>query len=526
MTIESTPYRRNVVLPRWLDRLSVRVARWPWWIIIIAVGLILVFYAILTDNVYREALDFLTDKPVLITSLFTNVSYNVQDSQGNITPLRGIVTAETEQTVTVLIQSELQSIIPRDDIASLTCPNDPCQLNDPVTVVRSQITGKLLQENRGNYEVATDYGVTVRVFRISTSEAIKTPEGCIANREGTCRVVLKLIPEEQPELRPEEQTGIVKGVLVDDRPGHVTVQVRPAESATIDKANIVGNIAAPTPAQCALNNIAACDEGIFLTFGVAILAFAVANVIGLIFGLMRISNNTILTNLATVYVEVVRGIPLLVILLFVEFSFAPAFRDTFPEVAPRVIQIIVVIAGVAIAYNAIMRLVVSGRPPGAMLFPVLWIGLMAGAAVIIALYFRANSRISPPGRAVIGLAFCYGAYLAELFRAGIQSIGRGQMEAARSLGMNYVQSMFYVILPQAFRVVLPPLGNEFIAMLKDTSLIAILALPELTQKARLFAADKLLPFQPYITAAVLYLCMTLFLSFLVRVVERRVALPR
>jgi glutamine transport system permease protein len=100
------------------------------------------------------------------------------------------------------------------------------------------------------------------------------------------------------------------------------------------------------------------------------------------------------------------------------------------------------------------------------------------------------------------------------------------MEASRSLGMTYVQAMRFVILPQAFRVILPPLGNEFIAILKDTSLIAILALPDLTQMARLYATDTYRPFEPYLTIAVLYLVMTLFLSFMVRLVERRVSIPR
>jgi polar amino acid transport system permease protein len=151
--------------------------------------------------------------------------------------------------------------------------------------------------------------------------------------------------------------------------------------------------------------------------------------------------------------------------------------------------------------------------------------VIAGLIVLIG-YMGVHSDLSPVQCGMLGLAFCYGAYLSELFRAGIQSIGRGQSEAARSLGMTYFQSMRHIVLPQALRTVLPPLGNEFIAILKDTSLVAILALPELTQKARLFAADTFRPFEPYITIAVLYLCMTLFLSFLVRVAERRTALPR
>ncbi|RMF51097.1 MAG: ABC transporter permease subunit [Chloroflexota bacterium] len=84
----------------------------------------------------------------------------------------------------------------------------------------------------------------------------------------------------------------------------------------------------------------------------------------------------------------------------------------------------------------------------------------------------------------------------------------------------------YIILPQAFRVVLPPLGNEFIAMLKDTALLTVIALPELTQRARIFAADTFRVFEPYITIGALYLCMTLLLSVLVRAAERRLALPR
>ncbi len=134
-------------------------------------------------------------------------------------------------------------------------------------------------------------------------------------------------------------------------------------------------------------------------------------------------------------------------------------------------------------------------------------------------------RTSAVQSAIIGLSICYGAYLAELFRAGIQSIGRGQTEAARSLGMTYVQSMRYIILPQAFRVILPALGNDFIAMLKDSSLVTILAVAEMTYKAELFAADTFKAFEPFITLAVLYLVMTLFLSLLVRVVEQRTRLP-
>ena len=131
--------------------------------------------------------------------------------------------------------------------------------------------------------------------------------------------------------------------------------------------------------------------------------------------------------------------------------------------------------------------------------------------------------ISFESRAIAALAIGFGAYEAEIFRAGIVSIERGQMEAARSLGMNYIQAMRYVILPQAIRRVLPPLGNDFIALLKDSSLATVLAVPELTQLGRLQRSSTFRVFEVFNSMAFLYLSMTLVLSFLVRVLERRLS---
>ena len=125
------------------------------------------------------------------------------------------------------------------------------------------------------------------------------------------------------------------------------------------------------------------------------------------------------------------------------------------------------------------------------------------------------------GRAIAALSVTYGAFLAEIFRAGIQSIGRGQMEAARSLGMSYGQAMRYVILPQAVRNVLPALGNDFVAMVKDSSLVSVLAVRDITQMARLHAGRSFRFRESYITLAVMYLTMTVALSLLVQFVERR-----
>jgi polar amino acid transport system permease protein len=123
--------------------------------------------------------------------------------------------------------------------------------------------------------------------------------------------------------------------------------------------------------------------------------------------------------------------------------------------------------------------------------------------------------------AKISLAVTYGAFQAEIFRAGIQSIGRGQMEAARSLGMSYWQAMRYIILPQAIRNVLPALGNDFIAMVKDSSLVSVLAVRDITQVARLYAGRTFRFPESYTVLAVLYLTMTIILSLFVKLLEKR-----
>ncbi len=98
--------------------------------------------------------------------------------------------------------------------------------------------------------------------------------------------------------------------------------------------------------------------------------------------------------------------------------------------------------------------------------------------------------------AILGLTFCYAAYMAEIYRAGIQSIPKGQMEAARSLGMSHVEAMRYVILPQAIRVILPPVGNEFISLLKDSSLVSVVAVADITRRGREFMGHILFRLKP------------------------------
>jgi polar amino acid transport system permease protein len=228
--------------------------------------------------------------------------------------------------------------------------------------------------------------------------------------------------------------------------------------------------------------------GLKITLIVSVAAFAIALVIGLIVGLGRISSNPILYNIATFYVEVVRGIPMIVIIIYV-------------------------------AYVLVPLVVSAANGMGALILQTSWLSFLGSLGQSLTAMDVKN--IDPLARAITGLAFGFGAYEAEVFRAGIQSIERGQMEAARSLGMSYFQAMRYVILPQAIRVILPPLGNDFIAMLKDSSLISVLAVRDLTQLGKLNRSRTFRTFETWNTVTYLYLSMTLLGSMGVKWLERK-----
>jgi len=196
-------------------------------------------------------------------------------------------------------------------------------------------------------------------------------------------------------------------------------------------------------------------DGILKTFEVTILSIIFAFFLGLITGLGRISRIRIINRIATVYVEVIRGIPLLVQIFYIYYALGRFLQ--IPDIAS----------------------------------------------------------------AVIAMAVCYGAYLGEIFRAGIQSIPKGQMEAALALGMSRTQALRRIILPQTIRVVLPPVGNEFIALLKDSSLVSILAVSDLLRRGREFASKTFYYFETYTMVALIYLVITLFLSRLVGIMEER-----
>ncbi len=231
--------------------------------------------------------------------------------------------------------------------------------------------------------------------------------------------------------------------------------------------------------------LSAVSKGVGTTVYVTIIAYALATLLGLLFGLMRVSHSRVAREASTFYVEILRGVPMLVILYYIAFVGAP---------------------GLAQAINALGRLL-SGAGPLA--------GIGRGLAE-----FQVRD-LNFTARAIIALTIGYSAFIAEIFRAGIQSIGRGQMEAARSLGMSYWQAMNTVILPQAVRTVLPPLGNDFIAMLKDSSLVSVLGVQDITQLGKVYSASTFRFFETYNVVAFLYLVMTIALALLVRTLERR-----
>lgn len=201
--------------------------------------------------------------------------------------------------------------------------------------------------------------------------------------------------------------------------------------------------------------LAFVPDGLTATFTVTLLAIILALVLGLLAGLGRISRIAVINRAATVYVEVIRGIPLLVQLFYIYYALGPLLH----------------LNGISAAVTA--------------------------------------------------LSICYGAYMAEIFRAGIQSIPRGQMEAALALGMSRSQALWRIILPQTVKVILPPLGNEWIALLKDSSLVSILAVSDLLRRGREYASTTFNYLEAYTIVALIYLILTLFFSRLVGIMEER-----
>jgi polar amino acid transport system permease protein len=209
-------------------------------------------------------------------------------------------------------------------------------------------------------------------------------------------------------------------------------------------------------------------QGMWLTLKVSMYSIVFGILIGMLGGIARISKNPALKWSAITYVEIIRGSPLLVQIFIWYFVLA----------------------------TLVNRLL-----------------MLYGFSEIDALYYG-----------VAALACFTGAYVTEIVRAGIQSIHRGQTEAARSLGMTGPQSMFYIILPQAMRRILPPLAGQFISLIKDSSLLGMIAIRELTKATREAITISLSPYEFWFVCAILYLVLTFTLSMFVQYLERKMAI--
>ncbi len=210
-------------------------------------------------------------------------------------------------------------------------------------------------------------------------------------------------------------------------------------------------------------------DGTKYTILIAVFAVLFGILLGILFSLMRLSKVKVLNCIATVYIEFVRGTPLLVQLYIIYFGL-PKLGINFPEIE---------------AFGSS--------------FP----DVMAG---------------------IIAMSLNSGAYVAEIIRSGIQSVDKGQMEAARSLGMGSSMAMRYVVLPQAIRNILPALGNEFVTIIKDSSITSVIGIHELMYNADTVRGNTFRPFEPLIIAALIYFVLTFTVSSLLHIFERRLSL--
>jgi polar amino acid transport system permease protein len=222
----------------------------------------------------------------------------------------------------------------------------------------------------------------------------------------------------------------------------------------------------------------AVRQGVWTTIYVSMVAYTLAILLALVWMFMRVSHSRILQEISSFFVEVIRGIPMLVLLYFISFVGAPAMVS---------------------ALN--------------------WLGgPLIDQGIIVAINIR---QLNFTARAILALTIGYSAFLSEIFRAGIESISKEQSEAAQTEGASYWQIMRFILLPQAIQNVLPALGNEFIAILKDSALVSVLGVQDITQLGKVYSASTFKFFETYSIVALMYLLMTLGLAMLVRWLEQR-----
>ena len=220
------------------------------------------------------------------------------------------------------------------------------------------------------------------------------------------------------------------------------------------------------------------SKGIRTTVFVTLVAFAMASLLGLLIAVMGLSRSIVLRQLSRFYVEIVRGVPILVLLFYIAFVGAPAF---------------------VFAWNWVLT-------------------PLRDAGIVDALLVRDLSLL---WRAITALTIGYSAFISEVFRAGILAVSEGQIEAAKALGLTGWQRFRLIVMPQAMRTILPPLGNDFVAMVKDSSLVSVLGVADITQMGKVYASGSFRFFETYSIVAYIYLILTIGLSLMLRALERR-----
>jgi polar amino acid transport system permease protein len=219
-------------------------------------------------------------------------------------------------------------------------------------------------------------------------------------------------------------------------------------------------------------------QGIWITLFVTVVAFGLASALGLAVALMGLSRSRWLSQSARFYIEIIRGVPILVLLFWIAFAGVPAFVAAWNWIASP--------------------LQTAG-----------WLGELQ------------VRDVSLLWRAVIALTVAYSSFIAEIFRAGIQAVDIGQIEAAKALGLSRYRRFRHVVWPQAFRTILPPYGNDFVAMVKDSSLVSVLGVADITQMGKVYAAGSFRFFETYSIVAYIYLILTIGLSLALRRLEKR-----
>lgn len=277
---------------------------------------------------------------------------------------------------------------------------------------------------------------------------------------------IHIVAESDGEIKSIAQKGDKVTIVFSEDGGDDTTFVVPKGSTAFDEGDMISN--GDTIAEYRGKwSPGILSIGLWVTLKISIISTIIGIILGILGGVARVSSTPVLKWSAITYVEIIRGSPLLVQIMIAYFVLGTTFNKI---------------------------LAMNGFP-----------------------------RLDPEWYGIMAMSVFTGAYVVEIVRAGIEAIHPGQVEAARSAGMTYFQSMYHIILPQALKTILPPLAGQFINLIKDSSLLGMIAIRELTKATREGISTTLQTFELWILCAILYLLMTFTLSMAIQWLERRTA---